>query len=279
MYSALMIDLKKSRSYPTQEREALQNYIIEAYQLLNRVYKNGIVRGVEFSAGDEIQGLFSEAITAYLYYRMFAMLVHPVRIRAGIGLGSWDIQIENKGTTAQDGQAYHHARKAINEVANQDGYSTLLFSGSRIDEVVNSLIGATDGLCNRMSTYQNELMILTELLYPITLGDYANHYALLDAVRLIQGKSLLASSHKKIKDSILLNRIGNTRLDLIEPIDIGKEESSFYVTIGKTRGIPTNLSAILQISRQSIDRTLKSANIYSARNLTISTLRIMAQMR
>lgn len=58
-YSVLMIDLKKSRSYSIQDRNNLQNSILNSIKILNEVFKNSIKKEVEFSAGDEIQGLFT----------------------------------------------------------------------------------------------------------------------------------------------------------------------------------------------------------------------------
>ena len=54
---------------------------------------------VEFSAGDEVQGLLSSPEAAFLYFRMFSMLISPVKMRAGIGVGEWNIKIENASTT------------------------------------------------------------------------------------------------------------------------------------------------------------------------------------
>ncbi len=70
-YSVLMIDLKKSRSYSIQDRNNLQNSILNSIKILNKVFKNSIKKEVEFSAGDEIQGLFTSPQSAYLYYNLF----------------------------------------------------------------------------------------------------------------------------------------------------------------------------------------------------------------
>ena len=105
-YAALIIDLKKSRSYTKEDRNHIQYYIMDVIHLLNRLYRRELVREVDFSAGDEVQGLFSSPEAAYLYYRMLSMWLHPVEIRAGIGVGGWDVQLDSKGTTGQDGPAF-----------------------------------------------------------------------------------------------------------------------------------------------------------------------------
>ena len=139
-YSVLMIDLKNSRSYDIQDRKNIQNFIIDRVEILNRIFKNSIEKKVEFSAGDEIQGLFISPKSAYLYSRLFSMLTFPVQTHSGIGYGTWDIVVENGGTTAQDGIVYHNARKAIDEAKNSLEYSVLFYSKNKNDIIINSLI-------------------------------------------------------------------------------------------------------------------------------------------
>ena len=86
-YTALIVDLEKSRSYTPEVRNSIQNYILSVMRALNELYENSLAKEVEFSAGDEVQGLFFSPESAYLYLRMLSMLVFPVKVRAGIGIG------------------------------------------------------------------------------------------------------------------------------------------------------------------------------------------------
>jgi hypothetical protein len=131
-YTVLIMDLKKSRSYSVEDRNSIQKYIVTVIKKLNEVFSSSLARDVEFSAGDEIQGLFISTESAYLYFRMFYMLISPVEIKAGIGIGEWNIKIENASTTAQDGPAYHNARNAIENVKDSLGHSVLLYSELRL---------------------------------------------------------------------------------------------------------------------------------------------------
>ena len=110
-----MIDVKNSRSYSIQDRNSIQNSILKSINILNKIFKNSIEKEVEFSAGDEIQGLFLSPQSAYLYYRLFSMLIFPIEIHSGIGFGTWDIKVDGASSTAQDGTVYHYARNAIDE--------------------------------------------------------------------------------------------------------------------------------------------------------------------
>ena len=56
-YTALMLDICKSRQYDRESRQKLQDFCLKATDLLNGIYEKSLVKPVEFSAGDEMQGL------------------------------------------------------------------------------------------------------------------------------------------------------------------------------------------------------------------------------
>ena len=258
-YSVLMIDLKNSRSYDIQDRKNIQNFIIDRVEILNRIFKNSIEKKVEFSAGDEIQGLFISPKSAYLYSRLFSMLTFPVQTHSGIGYGTWDIVVENGGTTAQDGIVYHNARKAIDEAKNSLEYSVLFYSKNKNDIIINSLINGATLLSSKQSEYQNKLMLLAEILYPIVSSD------------MIECEKL-----KEILKFVQFEKKENLIIDIDYPvISTQLEKEKFYITEGKKRGLSTQISKILGVSRQSIEKAIKSGNIYEIRNITIAILRAM----
>ena len=259
-YSVLMIDLKNSRSYSIQDRNKLQNSILNSIKILNKVFKNSIKKEVEFSAGDEIQGLFTSPQSAYLYYRLFSIIISPIEIHSGIGYGTWDIVMDSESSTAQDGTVYHNARKAIDEAKNSLEYSILFYSGNKNDLIINSLINSANLLSSKQSKYQNNLMLLTEILYPIV---YDNTILETEAL-----KELLEFIQFEKKESLILDSNFS-----IEPVQIGKE--NFYITEGKKRGLSTQISKLLDISRQGAEKAIKTGNIYDLRNLTLAILKAM----
>ena len=254
-----MIDLKNSRSYSIQDRNSIQNSILNSITTLNKIFKNSIEKEVEFSAGDEIQGLFVSPQSAYLYYRLFSMLIFPVEIHCGISLGTWDIKVESASSTAQDGTVYHYARNAIDEAKKSLEYSVLFYSKNKNDIIINSLINSNNLLAEKQSKYQNNLMLLTEILYPIV---YKN------AFDLEELKKLLQFIQFEKKENLIID--GNFSM---EPVQIEKE--NFYITEGKKRGLSTQISKLLGVSRQSTEKAIKTGNIYDLRNLTIATLKAM----
>ena len=258
-YSVLMVDLKNSRLYDIQDRNNIQNSILSSINILNKIFKNSIEKEVEFSAGDEIQGLFVSPKSAYLYYRLFSTIIFPIEIHSGIGFGTWDIKVDSASSTAQDGTVYHYARKAIDEAKKSLEYSVLFYSKSKNDIIVNSLINASTLLSSKQSEYQNKLMLLAEILYPIASEDIIEYEKLKELLKFIQ-----------------FEKKENLTIDIDYPIiSTQSEKESFYITKGKKRGLSTQISKLLGVSRQSIEKAVKTGNIYELRNLTIAVLKAM----
>lgn len=282
-YAALIIDLKKSRDYTKEDRNFIQHYIMDTINLLNRLYHREIVREVDFSAGDEIQGLFASPEAAYLYYRMFSMWLYPVEVRAGIGVGGWDVQIDCKGTTSQDGPAYHNARYAIKNADDSEGYPILFFSGSRSDITINTIIGGTASIMAKQSVYQTQIMLMTELLFPICsyYGCAYDYITPHDIEQFLREKARFDHEVEKIVKTLPFDRIIGSMIEAIDPINAEdiQQETKFYITSGKQRGIPTKLASIMDISRQTIEKTIKAGNIYTARNMAITAINEMTNTR
>ncbi len=275
-FTALIMDLRASRKYSLKNRNEIQTYIYKVIETLNEAFAKALEKNVSFSAGDELQGLFSSTGAAYLYYRLFSMLIAPVKIRAGLGVGEWDVVIRDAGTTAQDGSAYHKARAAIKATKDSLGYSVLLESGAENDEIANSLLYATTLLINKQSSYQNHIMLLSELLYPITIDNALDINKMGEIAELINLRSVsdvLNHNSNKSPKKIFLNG----EMIKVRPTSVSIYNDTF-ITDGKVRGLPLHLSEIMGISRQSLDKTIAAANIYEARNLAIATLKYIKRM-
>lgn len=280
-YTALIMDLKKSRKYSSKNRNEIQDYIFHVIHVLNRAFERSLEKDVFFSAGDELQGLFSSVEASYLYFRLFSMLVAPVEIRAGIGVGEWDVIVKDAGTTAQDGSVYHNARRAINATEESLGYSVLLFSGGKNDIIINSLFNSTALIINKQSEYQNQVMLLSELLYPINAYDIIDIRILSDIVELIVHRSEAVQFdffkiYKNHREPLIF-KLSHLSFES-RPIDVIDNSDTFFVTEGKVRGLPMQLSEIIGVTRQSADKTIKSANIYEARNLAVATLKYLKHL-
>ena len=285
-YAALIIDLKDSRKYPDEERATIQKYWNKVTKILNTVFANTMKYEVDFCGGDQIQGLFFEPGAAYLYYRLFTMCTHPIQTHGGIGVGSCNIQLDDKHTGGQDGIAYHKAR-AASDLADADiGYPILLNSGNiDRDRIINSLIGIAALTALRHKARQNQIMLLTELLYPISDGDAPFDREMMagEINELIMLKSEFDQNIEAAKKKDLpfddMQSLEEYLLHLRDKRKSAKQKSkTYFITEGKGRGIPRTLSDALGIHRQSLDTTLKAADIFNIRNLSLAALEEMRRI-
>ena len=56
------------------------------------------------------------------------MILAPLQIRCGIGVGEWDVKIINGTSSEQDGSSYHNAREAIFQALQTIGCNVLFNS-------------------------------------------------------------------------------------------------------------------------------------------------------
>lgn len=142
-------------------------------------------------------------------------------------------------------------------------YSVLFYSKNKNDIIINSLINSNNLLAEKQSKYQNNLMLLAEILYPIANGDIIEYKELKELLKFIQFEK---------KENLII--------DIEYPIiSTQLEKESFYVTEGKKRGLSTQISKLLGVSRQSVEKAIKTGNIYELRNLTISILKAMKSVQ
>lgn len=281
LYAVLIIDLKRSKRYSAEYRSDIQSFIFSTIQCLNNIFYESLIKKVDFSAGDELQGLFTSPQAAFLYYRFFNLIISPIRIRAGIGVGTWDVVIDDAGTTAQDGVAYHRARYAIETTEREAfGYNILLNSGKSTDSLINSTINTSSIIIEKNSYRQNFIMLLTELMYPITCEDIVDLYKL-DVIiyDLIQQKQDLLIERKpysymSTEKRPLEYNIGH--IELIKPIDAYSYDNDFFInSAAQMRGFRTIIADVLNITRQGTYNSIRSSNLFEERNATITTLRMM----
>lgn len=167
--AALMVDIRDSRKMTEARRQGVQDVMGASLAYLNALFQNDLLREVVFSAGDEVQGLFSSAAAAYLYHRSLSLLVVQADLRGGVGCGAWDVQVADAPSTAQDGTTYHHARDAISYAKKSRLYNFAISSG---DPSSLHTVSANYPLLlsARRTTRQAELARQVELRYPMALN-------------------------------------------------------------------------------------------------------------
>jgi|GEM_PF-454636 len=263
-YSALIVDIVRSRSYAPSRRSALQDLLIDTIECLNDFFSPGIVAPVMFSAGDEVQGLFADAGTAFLYLRFLMMTTSPCELSAGIGVGAWSVRIGGNVSTMQDGPAYHRAREAVAAAHAEKTDLVQCRCGSDDDWFLSSLMARTLDLSRSRSMPQDELAFAIELLYPL-YPDNWNPCGPLDWQRLLE----LKLSFEQPDRESLLTQIHSERASLDQRSTVHLEELVWHMRELKRepalRGISYELEHISGFSRQGLSRLVLRGQVAQER--------------
>ena len=280
LYTALIADIINSKKLLTGDREQVQIFIKTCLATLNRIFKPSLEFDVIFSAGDEVQGLFKSPTSAFFYLRLFKLMLSPLQIRCGIGVGEWDVRIPNGTSNEQDGSAYHNARAAISNAHKRNDYSVLFNSNSENDIYINTLINTSFLYAKKQSKYQNQVLLLTELMLPLFDSNAMDSQAFTQIFMLFQ---------KKVEQEFYLNvkNKSDNKINLFNEIPTDFEpvyvfspyifESKFALASTLKKGLSTKISNITNTSRQNIDNVIKTGNIAEIRNIDTNTLLLISK--
>lgn len=279
-YVSLIMDIEKSRTYVTEDRIELQKYISYCIDMLNELFRENIEHDVTFSAGDELQGLFNDTTAAVMYFRLFEMLLKPVKLRAGIGVGEWTIKIDNGSSTQQDGPAYHKARKAIEEVYTNMLHNVKICS-DKDDVMANHLINASSSLKNQQIYMQNIVLVMLELLCPFVKWDTSvDKYQIIRELLEIKFAYRIGRTRQAYlrKEKLMENqRLCFSEVPSLKPIyvDGNIEDAEEHIIV---KNISFTISGILGCSRQNVDSILKRGNSYKIRELDYMALQYIERV-
>ncbi|HEY5561595.1 MAG TPA: SatD family protein [Clostridiaceae bacterium] len=275
LYTAFIADIVNSKKLLKEEREQIQVFIKKCLGTLNNIFKSSLEFDVTFSAGDEVQGLFKTPTAAFLYLRIFKLIISPLQIRAGIGIGEWDVRIISGTSNEQDGSAYHNARTAILYAHDRNDYSILFNSNNSNNIYINTLINTSLLFVKNQSQYQNQVLLLTELMNPLFDNNSMDSLAFAQIFLLVQKKveqKFYINANNKLKNNIsLFNNIPVS----FEPLYIFSStifKDKFALTSTLKKGLSAMLSHITNTSRQNIDNVIKAGNISEIRNIDVTTL-------
>lgn len=270
-YVSLIMDVEKSRMYPIDQRNSMQKYMNRYIDCLNDLFRNDIKYRVTFSAGDELQGMFFDVTAAVLFFRLFEMLMKPVKIRAGIGVGEWTVKVEEGLSTQQDGPVYHRARQAIEEASKMQLQNVRICS-EKDDILVNHLINASNVLKAQQIYMQNIVLVILELLYPFAaVGTEISGEEIAKELLDIKLEYMIAMRK--------YNKAGGYRQEsfhmgedmVVSPIAIdGKIIEPENVIVKKNTAFM--ISRILGSTRQNVDSIMRRGNAYKIRELDFIAL-------
>lgn len=272
-YAALIADIKRSRKYRTEERAYLQELTSASLSFANELFREGIEKEVVFSAGDEVQGLFREPATAFLYYRLLCFLLGPGVLRGGLGVGTWDVRLERGASTSQDGEAYHYARAAILEAQKKRRFDLVFRSAGFSDEALTVLMDHSLSISKMRTATQNDMALAVELFYPVLIGRVGDRFSSdlkSQRGRLLDLRMKDPSRHRAGSELFkgLLSSIGDGAYDFWDPVhlEVGRRAGSFRYLEGDLVGASYALAQYSGMSRQGIDRLLAQGCVVQERN-------------
>lgn len=261
-YAALMIDVQASKKMSSKKREALQYVLSSSICYLNALFNPLLVRDVVFSAGDEVQGLFRDAASAYLYYRAMSQLAVQFKIRGGVGIGEWSTRIEGAPSTVQDGSAYHHARTMI-DAAKKSRLYEFMMDRSMLPPEATVFANYSLGISGQRTQSQMRLARCIEICSPIlpsndvdVLSVQHDYLPLIaDGLSNMEGEELIfAVSGNWLRPVYLSDR----DIEVIDGLPGSLSGLSYYL---ESQGLRT---------RQSIDRLMDNAQIHAERAAAVA---------
>ena len=274
-YCALIADVKGSKAYGDEARAALQALMVETLSYLNRFFAEGIVKEVEFSGGDEVQGLFLDPVVAFLYFRMLGLLLGFDVLRGGLGVGNWSVRMDSQGSAGQDGSAYHRARAAISEAKKGRRFDVVIRSEGLDDDALTTLLDHSLGICRMRTGKQTEVACVIELFYPLVPA-YWNERKVFSKTLLPDGLHLLencgSSALRKrsgeglaarvLGRGVLESPLGSTVPKVFKLDDVG----TFRLTDSGLVGAAYHLRRFSGASRQGIDQQMARGRVPQERN-------------
>lgn len=260
-FTAIMVDLAGSKQYSNEKRNQLQLRLVKITQMINRAFAKLLARPIEFSGGDEVQGLFVHAYGAFLCYRLIETFMLPSPVRTGIGTGAWDTRIMELGSTAQDGSAYHTARNAIIH-AHKSKMQSVYIDIPDVSKMngLNLLANAANVFRNELSTSQAKMLGLMEIVYPLNIEQEVDTQYLLSLY-----EEYAESAAKKIEIA--------EEIEIVNTIETQPEE------IMMPRKMIATLSDYYGSSRQNVSNLIHKGKLLNIRAIDYEIVKELYAMK
>ncbi len=253
---------------------------------LNRLFREGMEFEVVFSAGDEIQGLFLDITSALIYFRLLELLMRPIKLRAGIGIGECTVMMRNRKSTQQDGPAYHNARKAIDEVKRMKLHNLRIHSSANErmsdDILANHLLNAALPLKNQQIYMQNIVQAIYELLYPMVGNpEMLFEYDVIKELIAVKFEYKLGTKNRGdywSRDKVTeREKLEKEQLFVINPLYINGELIEPEDVIME-KNVATTIAEVLGCSRQNAANIIRRGYIHKIRELDYVALQMVKKI-
>lgn len=261
------------------------NFLQNVITYLNRVFKKSLKVKVALRK-EEFQGVFNNALTAYLYYRQMKMLLYPLEIKAGLGEGKY---YQNTETDVVEGPAHFNAHKALS-LTQDFKISIAYISFNKFDKYLNSIFQAIEFLEKKNTISSNLIKLMAEFYFPLYKKNAMDFYEFTKEKNLLKALkskenfyNLLAEEDHSIRgiypdsDKFQLPKLEDCELIDLETL-FGKEKADVVTCFWK-RGFYSRIAKSLNnTTRQNVNKHLESGIILQ-RNLEGSVCLFLAEKR
>ncbi len=173
-FASVIIDIKASKAMNNNERFDAQEKLYKIINIVNNLYQRVLVKALDFSAGDSIQGLFENTRNAFNAYLLIKNLFYPYDIRCGLGYSVVDLGMVNdlqRSTNRVDGKAYHLAQQAITQCKKNKSDFMIFSDFAKDDILINQIMRSAQFLTSKQTPSQADICNLLNLLYPVNYHD------------------------------------------------------------------------------------------------------------
>lgn len=161
IFVVLIGDVVRSRRLQRARRARVQDQLERSFRQINRDHKESLATPLQFTAGDEFQGVLKTALHLFPVIHQIREATSPVSVRFGIGIGAITTPISEQ-PQAMDGPAFHRARDALGRAQEFIGHICLSSGKSDRDEGVNAWLDVLSFIRSTWSDRAREVIHLYE---------------------------------------------------------------------------------------------------------------------
>lgn len=159
VFVVVMGDVVRSRRLQRAKRVRIQGQLERSFLRINRDHKGSIATPLQFTAGDEFQGVLKTAVDLFPVIHGIREATLPVSVRFGIGIGGITTPI-SEHPQAMDGPAFHRARDALEKAQEFIGQICLSSGKHEGDEAVNAWLDVLSFIRSTWSKRAREVIHL-----------------------------------------------------------------------------------------------------------------------
>jgi len=160
-YTVLTADIIDSKKRFYRPEEVLQ--IQERIEIFNDEIKEDLVAKFSLSRGDEVQGVVRSPEYLLPILRKLRYRFYPLAIRIGIGVGRISTPVNPEDSWAMNGEAFHLAREALDEIKGKRWEKTRLRTeNSLLEKGVLPILRLLDIIQDKWTAQQWEAIHLYE---------------------------------------------------------------------------------------------------------------------